>query len=78
MNPGCNLCACDFREKSLFYNMLILEREPRLMIFPDMFIYNTLNYLGFWILDLGFWCLHFGALILDSGSWNFGVWILEF
>ena len=26
MKPGSNLCACDFREKSLFYNMLILER----------------------------------------------------
>ena len=26
MKPGCNLCACDFREKSFFYSMLILER----------------------------------------------------
>ena len=26
MQPGCNLGTCDFREKSLFYDMLILER----------------------------------------------------
>ena len=26
MQPDCNLGTCDFREKSLFYNMLILER----------------------------------------------------
>ena len=26
MKPDCNLCACDFREKSVFYNMLILQR----------------------------------------------------
>ena len=26
MQPGCDLGTCDFRENSLFYNMLILER----------------------------------------------------
>ena len=25
MKPGSNLCAYDFKEKSLFYNMLILK-----------------------------------------------------
>ena len=26
MKPGCSICTCDFRENSLSYNMLILDR----------------------------------------------------
>ena len=45
MKPGCSICTCDFRENSLSYNMLMLERIHVDDISRYVYIYNIYIYL---------------------------------
>ena len=64
MKPRGSICACAFREKSLFYNMLILER-----IHVDEFSINF-QMCFFIILDLSpskaFICLYYLIFLKDE------------